>query len=383
MRARQFLGPLLVVYAMLMGALGINYAVLWRAGELLGIDEIIARQHRDGAIYNALSIGFADYKYAAYRAAAPQIVAIGTSRAMQIRQHDFVAPFYNLGGLTQGPDQANVLADRLLLRGDAPRLVIFALDFWTFCQPPGQSWGGRPAETASVHDGMGEPPRHFLAYRLLLEGRFTIADYVRLFSPQSADQADRIGLGARLGASGFAADGSIYGAAPESALDARWVGMFARIAAGTDQFVKDCSVSQAAIDALQLFVKRLEAVGIRVAMLLAPLPGAVIERLEAEGRYAYLNELRRLLAARFPHQFDDFLDLRGVAPDAEFLDGMHGGEVTYLRMILAMAQRAGSPLRGLVDEAGLETLIDRWAGHTGIPTDPINRKFFPEEATRL
>ena len=50
---------------------------------------------------------------------------------------------------------------------------------------------------------------------------------------QGADDVDRIGLGARLGTSGFAADGSLYGTAPESALDARWRGMFARIAAGT------------------------------------------------------------------------------------------------------------------------------------------------------
>src|SRR5580693_8571968 len=144
MRPRRFLLSLTTVYAMLVVAIGVNYAVLWRAGELRALGDIIARQRESGAIYNALSIGFADYKYAAYRAVAPQIVAIGTSRAMQIRQRDFVAPFYNLGGLTQGPEQANVLADRLLLRGDPPGVVIFALDFWTFCRPPGQPGGGRP-----------------------------------------------------------------------------------------------------------------------------------------------------------------------------------------------------------------------------------------------
>jgi hypothetical protein len=225
---------------------------------------------------------------------------------------------------------------------------------------------------------MGEPPHHFLTYRLLLEGRFAIADYARLFSRQSADDADRIGLGARLGTSGFAADGSMYGAAPQSALEARWREMFARIAAGTDQFAKDCAVSEAALDALRLFVNRMEAAGSRVALMLAPLPGAVIERLQAEGRYAYLDELRRILAVRFPAQFADFLDLRGVAPDSEFLDGMHGGEVTYMRIILAMARRPGSPLRDYVDEVGLKGQIDLWAGHARIPTDPTNRRFFPE-----
>jgi hypothetical protein len=270
MHPRRFLISLLAVYAVLLLAIGVNYAVLWRAGELESLDDIIARQRRDGAIYNGLSIAFADYKYAAYRAAAPRIVAIGTSRAMQIRQHDFLVPFYNLGGLTQGPEQANVLADRLLLRGDPPGMVIFALDFWTFCQPPRQAGGRRPAEATSVHDGMGEPQRQFLAYRLLLDGRFSPGDYERLmFSSAGADAAGRIGLGARLGGSGFAADGSIYAAPPEAVLDRRWHGTFQRIAAGTDQFVKDCEVSEPALDALALFVRRIEAVGGDVLLILS------------------------------------------------------------------------------------------------------------------
>jgi hypothetical protein len=341
------------------------------------LDDIIARQRRDGAIYNGLSIAFADYKYAAYRAAAPRIVAIGTSRAMQIRQHDFLVPFYNLGGLTQGPEQANVLADRLLLRGDPPGMVIFALDFWTFCQPPRQAGGRRPAEATSVHDGMGEPQRQFLAYRLLLDGRFSPGDYERLmFSSAGADAAGRIGLGARLGGSGFAADGSIYAAPPEAVLDRRWHGTFQRIAAGTDQFVKDCEVSEPALDALALFVRRIEAVGGDVLLILAPLPGATIARLEADGRYTYIGRLRRLLAERYPDRFTDFFDLRDQAPDSEFLDGMHGGEVAYMRMIRAIAQR-GSPLSGLVDEAELVREVDLWSGHARIETDPITRRFFP------
>jgi hypothetical protein len=52
-------------------------------------------------------------------------------------------------------------------------------------------------------------------------------------------------------------------------------------------WVKDCAISEAALDALRRFVDRMEAVGSRVALMLAPLPGAVMARLEADGRYAY------------------------------------------------------------------------------------------------
>src|SRR5256885_1593842 len=108
--------------------------------------------------------GSANYKYAAYRAASPEIVAIGTSRAMQIRESFFNASFYNLGGLVQGPFQANALAERLLLREPRPKLVVFALDYWTFCGLPSErSHGAAPAEVA--HDGMVSPDRYTLVYR--------------------------------------------------------------------------------------------------------------------------------------------------------------------------------------------------------------------------
>jgi hypothetical protein len=61
MRPRRFLLSLCAVYAFLMVAIGANYAVLWWAGELRPLDDITTRQRRDGAIYNALSIAFADY----------------------------------------------------------------------------------------------------------------------------------------------------------------------------------------------------------------------------------------------------------------------------------------------------------------------------------
>jgi hypothetical protein len=376
-RPRRFLISLLAIYAVVMAAIVVNYAVLWRAGELGALEDIIARQQRGGAIYNALSIGFADYKYATYRQMAPQVVSIGTSRAMQIRQHFFLKPFYNLGGLTQGPAQANVIADRLLLRGDPPKLVIFALDFWTFCRLPTTSAQDRPAEPDNVHDGMGQPPRNFLIYRLLIERRFSAGDLVRLLLPEGAVDVDRIGLGARLGGSGFAADGSNYAMAPqEHPLEPRWIDMLTRVNAGTDKFAWDCAVSDASLEALERFVSRMEAAGSRVALLLAPLPGPVIERMKAKGRYAYIDRLGSVLRQRYGDRFEDFLDMRGIAPDSEFLDGIHGGETVYMRAILAMARQPGSALGEFVDEDFLAMQIERWRGHVQMADDPISQRFF-------
>jgi hypothetical protein len=45
-RLRQFLVSLLAAYAVLAVAMGVNYAVLWRAGELRPLADIISQQDR-------------------------------------------------------------------------------------------------------------------------------------------------------------------------------------------------------------------------------------------------------------------------------------------------------------------------------------------------
>jgi len=376
--SRSFLVPLLAIYALLLLAIGINLVVFWRVGEMVGIDEIVRLQRQDGAVYNGLKHSFADYKYAAYRQAEPEIVALGTSRAMQLRQTFFAAPFYNLGGLANGTGQANVVLDRLILREPPPRLVIFSLDYWTFCRLPGRSAPDRRAvEAETTHDGMAVPASYFLIYRLLLNSKISLLQLTEAVrSPDDAAEAGRVGLSARGGGSAFAADGSIYAPLPSPRLATRWRETLDMMALGQDKFIKDCEVSDLAIEALQRFTDKLEVAGSTVALLLAPLPGVVIERMHQDGRYGYVDILRRQLVTRFGDRFHDAFDLRGTAPDSEFIDGIHGGEIAYMRILLAAARRPGSGLQGLVDEAYLDRQISRWSGLTQSLDDPVHQRFF-------
>jgi hypothetical protein len=68
--------------------------------------------------------------------------------------------------------------------------------------------------------------------------------------------------------------------------------------------------------------------------------------------------------------------MRDNAPDSEFLDGIHGGEVVYMRAVLATARRSGSPLREFVDENYLATQIDLWHGRAQIADEPIHQGSF-------
>ncbi|WP_341896279.1 hypothetical protein, partial [Ferrovibrio terrae] len=73
-RPRRFLTALLVTYTVLLLGIGLNLALFWRVGEMADLSDIVRRQRRDGSIYNGLMRGFGEYKYSAYRAAAPAVV---------------------------------------------------------------------------------------------------------------------------------------------------------------------------------------------------------------------------------------------------------------------------------------------------------------------
>lgn len=377
-RPRRFLAALLCIYALLVAGLGLNLALLWRLGELADLNDIVQRQRRDGSIYNGLSHSFADYKYAASQATVPTVVALGTSRAMQIRQSFFQQPFYNLGGLARGPGQGNAVLMRLLRQQPTPEVAIFSLDYWTFCQPAahgGVDRGGFAAETG--HDGLQRPATYFLTYQLLLGGKIAprrVLDVVRV--PLTSAGPDRIGLSARVGGSAFAADGSIYAPPPPVDLAERWRESLDQIATGEDKFVKDCTLSRSALNALQRFTDRLDAAGMDGLLLLAPMPSIIIDRMRRDGRYGYIEELRQALAARFGRRFFDAFDMRAFAADSEFIDGIHGGEIVYMRALLQASRQPGSPLAGRLKDSDLEQQIARWAGHTQSLDAPVHRQFF-------
>ncbi len=375
-RPRIFLVALLAIFVLVEAAIGFDLFVLWKTGELRPLDAIIDQQNKRDALYGALSFSVADYKYASYRKISPEIVGLGTSRVMQLRQSFFLKPFYNLGGLALGPAQANVVASRLLLRGSPPKVVILALDFWTFCRPPSLRVE-LSSRDAPVHDGMGQPSFYFLIYRLLIKGDLSFASLKQiLLAPPKPNEDDRIGISARVGRSGFGPDGSVYVLSPpQFPLERRWEQMLEYLRVGKGQMEKDCLVSKMALDELHLFVDRMHTAGIAVALIMAPLPAVMIDQMKADGRHDYIDELRSILSANYPGIFYDFFDMRDIAEDSEFYEAIHGGEVAYMRIIRAVARDPGSPLHGLVDEQYLDTQIQAWAGHDRIMSGSIYERF--------
>ncbi|KIL97742.1 hypothetical protein CCC_00803 [Paramagnetospirillum magnetotacticum MS-1] len=358
-----------------------NLLVMRGAGENGTLDAMIERQLAGHGLYNALGQSLAEYKYARYRAVRPEVAVLGTSRSFPYRAHFFTRSFYNLGGLIVSPAQALALADRLLL-AEKPKLVILNLDYWNFRrelpnepEPRLRPFGG--------HAGLGGVNRLTLALHLLGDGRISWAEAVALASGAIAADVEgvpRIGLTAVLRDLGFGPDGSYYNFGALPALlrqdpSERSAEIVAGIDAGT--YTYGGTLNRQAMLETHAFVERMRAEGIPVILVAPPVSHAAMAAMRRHPQaFAYVEAWRRAMSEQFPGIFFDFHDPATVSlDDREFYDAVHGGEVTYMRMTLAMARAPDSPLAGIADEAWLESKIAAHAGTTTVADDPLGRAY--------
>ena len=193
---------------------------------------------------------------------------------------------------------------------------------------------------------------------------------------------DRYGIMAQQTDDGFGSDGSWYYTGEitgqKRPFDYRFEDTLKQVRYGIKAFapsppLKDSrdvgGISTAHLDAFAEIYCRLKARGIATYVFIAPLSITALDALRArEEDYPHLFRLRDALLAR-GIEVMDFTDPRTfAATDCEFVDGFHGGEVVYARILRDMADRWSS-LLAYVDMDKLNAVIRDWRGHALVP-DP-------------
>ncbi len=330
---------------------------------------------------SGVSQDFVDYKLQLYAAVKPQVVALGSSRVMQFRGAYFRRPFLNVGGTAGNLPVLRSTLDAML-RLHRPEAVILGLDFWWFMP----RWNPDPFKE--------EPPTSgSYGYNLdslkkpwtwLLEGKISWRDLLGPVLPRSLGgfRDDRYGIMAQQTDDGFGSDGSWYYTGEitgqKRPFDYRFEDTLKQVRYGIKAFatsppLKDSrdvgGISTAHLDAFAEIYCRLKARGIATYVFIAPLSITALDALRArEEDYPHLFRLRDALLAR-GIEVMDFTDPRTfAATDCEFVDGFHGGEVVYARILRDMADRWSS-LLAYVDMDKINAVIRDWRGHALVP-DP-------------
>ncbi|SDF88622.1 hypothetical protein [Desulfovibrio legallii] len=330
---------------------------------------------------SGVSQDFVDYKLQLYAAVKPEVVALGSSRVMQFRGAYFRKSFLNVGGTAGNLPVLRSTLDAML-RLHRPEAVILGLDFWWFMPQwnPDPFKEEPPTSGSYVYnlDSLKKP------WTWLLEGKISWRDLLGPVLPRSLGgfRDDRYGIMAQQTDDGFGSDGSWYYTGEitgqKRPFDYRFEDTLKQVRYGIKAFapsppLKDSrdvgGISTAHLDAFAEIYCRLKARGIATYVFIAPLSATVLDALRArEADYPHLFRLRDALLARGVDVMD-FTDPRTFASgDCEFVDGFHGGEVAYARILRDMADRWSS-LLAFVDMGKINDVIRDWRGHALVP-DP-------------
>jgi len=336
-----FLIPLAAVFAF-------PLAVLSLSGELLAVDEVIARQIKtdtDTLYGPAYSNASRYYKLRSVLTRRPEVLVLGTSRTMQIRSNFFKHPetFYNAGGGVGRIKHFRAFLNHLP-RTAQPKLLIVGLDQYFF-NPNFEIMAADDIEYRLSKESVS--PLAVIQFSWLktyidwFQGKFRLA-------PLVWRAPERIGISAIVRSRGFRNDGSYdYGTPPllstdPNAEDYQFKDTFARIQDGRDAYEHSDTHSEATLRELDLFLQECSSRDIRVVAFLPPYAHAVHHKMLTSGNFRYLTLLNAKLQEVFSrnkatlHDFSD-VSLLGVT-DEQMHDGFHATEYVFRKLIRRMSK---------------------------------------------
>ncbi len=342
----------------------LNFTFLRNAGELLSLQDIV-HQQSDSArfcIYGDALHGDAyHYKLEGYRQKHPRIVAIGSSRVMQLRERFFAGSFYNLGGAMTSIDEGIHLSDAILAL-HTPDVVLLGVDFWWLSEsfsPVAQAYKEHPPMERREGPNFYDSYFLFKPFAWLKEGKITVRDYWRTIADRAERPFCNIGVAALKRRSGFGPDGSYYYTdvvQPSHEHEPRVdFDEIASIEAGSGRFGYEKSVQSLHMQNLLRVIDRFRSHHVEVIVILPPFAPSVVQTLKDHAEhYGILADLQNRLKAANVFFVDASDHSLLSATDCEFFDGIHGGDVVFARLLLAIDKNRSE--RGLPPIGATKTL---------------------------
>jgi hypothetical protein len=295
-----------------------------------------------------------DYKLHQILERKPEVLALGTSRIMQVREFFFKkgTRFFNGGGVITSARDLACLADEFRQTGYRPQLILASIDQnffnanWNDVRYPCQYHRSRHATQLFFTNSLKNFYADLYRRKISLGKVFTASG--------------RIGMNAIMKDNGFRYDGSYrYGNTAEKVFRGDTVSFVAvekRIKKGINDFAWCREVNQDAINSLLQFVTYCEQNDIALVMFFPPFPNQIYQQMVTSGKYDYLLKLDSAMEHHRlrVHNFSSLERLD--ATDREAIDGFHGSEVAYLRLIRALCERGEHTLEKYVDKSRFELL---------------------------
>lgn len=304
------------------------------------------------------------YKLKLLEKKAPEIVAIGSSRAMQMRGEFFGASFLNMGGTISHVSDLEYLAKKLASRPTKVGFMLLVVDPWWF--------NNRYPGAAQEHARVDFPD--FINTDIISQAIDTLGRGNWL---KNVGRTSDLGIHAILTHEGFAADGSYHYtdtiSGRRSFGDEAFKNTLSRIENSSQRFEKNNHADKALLGRACVAINSLRQSAGYLAIIAPPFSHKVWLRM-AEGGYAYIEDIGSYLGQCIQDvtfvDISDPTDLPG-SNDCEFIDGFHGGDTTAARMLLLLAGR-DSKAAAYISTDYLKDFLARHAGYAaGITAEKI------------
>ncbi|HRE32457.1 MAG TPA: hypothetical protein PLD88_10830, partial [Candidatus Berkiella sp.] len=351
-----------------------NWLFLYHCGELLPVEEIA---HKQIAKNQQCIVGLATrnqgyyYKRALYQETKPKVLILGSSRVMQFRKAFFSQSMINAGGAMNSINEGlSFLRD--ILAESMPDAVIIGLDYWWFNQQALEpSFTVKPPPKLSHSLTLRS---YLLPYKWLWQQKITLGQYFQRMNPFYSfleHTEDGIGVDGIFYQNGFAEDGSyVYTktiTGTEKNIDDRFELSFMSMAQNGPRFEYGEGVDSIHFKQFKEIVKLLADNKVKVYLFIAPLAPKIANKMdEYQKEYAFISGLRSELTAA-GISFIDFHhpDFIG-ATDCEFIDGIHGGDLVYAKILRSLAA-AHPALNAYLDQEYLKQVTHHYRDIAMIP----------------
>jgi hypothetical protein len=385
---RQFLKLYLLITAVMAFPLFVNLIFITNAHEHTTFREIVNIQHAKNAIYGtALNQNTFAYKIELVRHAKPKIIALGSSRILEVREEFFNTPFVNCGGAMNNLEEGKVFLMELF-RYHKPEILLLGLDFWWFSDLFSQR------ETFDYHRNTGADltlDKLIKPYNFLISSKISPRDYLQILllknDKNHITNYNNLGFTAIKRSDGFRKDGSylyastISGFAPEGQ---RIIGFNDRLDPKR-RFEFGTDLSRNRLNALTEILKMCINHNVVPIIIIPPVSTVAYKRIVSRPeKYGYVLRFQEYVGA-LPYETYDFHDIRKAeSTDCECIDGFHIGDVAYQKILLKiLKQNPGSVLSKYVNAGPIDRMVREHTGKVMTVYEADQDKFNYREADFL
>lgn len=332
---------------------GIVFAGLIAMGEGASDELRVRRQIATQALYHSPFINLHSYKRALKDVHSPEIAVLGTSRAGPFRGAFFNRPFVNFQSIVDSPDQVYRTVEDLFPTGGPLQHLIIVVELWWFADEPKES-SSQPVPSASLETRMRNVWRFFRHSKRGAQRRADVWNAVK-----SGRLLDFLGIHGLVRREGFSSVGSyhyeqIVSGRRESP-DQRFAYSLEAAENGEHRFRFGSGLNEPQYARFREVLELLSKRDIDFTLVLAPYAPAVTEKMRGRNFGHYAALLGRFQQDGFQVHDFTFPQQTIGEDDCEYIDGFHGGDVVYARMLAQMA-RADEKLASHVDMMALNRI---------------------------